>query len=196
MVTHKKHYLKLSAAALLVLGSLVFVYGQYKASIAPKPPEVNWILNPNGDDSSGRAGPINKGEIQKMFPAQERKQMREDIYVRLEFSAEQREKMEKIAQKYDGRFTPEAFQGRMKEWKEVLTPEQWANGQEMRGEIMQRVGERIRSRIMQRAGILPEAERRKFEEKLDQRIQERQQRVEKRLNELNNNTQQSTGDGK
>lgn len=196
MVTRTKHYLKLTVAVLFILGSFIFVYGQYKASVAPKPSERNRTSPPNEGDLSDKSGPVDQGEIQKMFPAEERKQMREEMYGRLDLSAEQHKKMEKIAHKYDGRFSPEALEGRMKEWKEVLSKEQWAKGQEMRGEIMQRIGERIRSRVMQRAGVLPEAERRKFEEKLDQRIGERQQRAENRLNELNNDTQQSSDDQK
>lgn len=185
MDTRTKHYLKLSVAVVLVLGSLLFVYAQYKASTPPKPS----IIQPRENDSASTTRPINEGEIQKIFPAEERKQMREEIYSKLELTPEQHEKMEKIAQKYEGKFTPDAMEARMKEWQEVLTPDQWQKGQNMRGEIVQKIGDRVHSRIMQRAQVLPEAERRKFEEKLDQRIQERQQRVEDRLNELNSSQQ-------
>ncbi|MBN1902739.1 hypothetical protein JW926_15545 [Candidatus Sumerlaeota bacterium] len=185
MDTRTKNNIKLVVSILLVLGSFLFVYGQYRASLPPKPPEGAGILLPNSEQS----GQINAPEIQKIFPAEERKQMREEIYGKLELSLGQREKMEKIAEKYDGQFTPGALEARMKEWKEALTPEQWQKGQEMRGAIVKNVSDRIRSRIMQRAAILPESERRKFEEKLDQRIQERQARVENRLNEINSRIQ-------
>jgi hypothetical protein len=182
MAAQKKQYIKLIFATLLVTGSIVFVYGRYKATMEPPPP----VERPNEKSSSEESSQVNAGEIQKIFPSEERKQMREEIYGKLELSSEQREKMEKIARKYEGQFTPGAMEARMKEWKEVLTPEQWAKGQEMRGEIMQKIGSRIRSRVMERASVLPESERRKFEEKLDQRLQEREQLAEKRLNELNN----------
>lgn len=174
---------KMALAIIFVLGSAVFLYGQYdKTRTQPPPPPASMETVMAGGGAGfdfdgpmpGGGGQGGRNQWQAAFPEAEREKMRQEMAKELKLTPEQQTKLRE-AEKALESGSNEDRRNVMRQMGEVLTPEQ----QGQMGAFMMRRGQEFRQKRLETAKkLLGEDEFKKFEKKLQQRMEQRRQRFQ------------------
>ena len=168
---------KIAAAIILAVSALVFGYSQFR-NARPSQDSMMAQLESRENLPEHQMKPIgfnagkNGGQF-RLLNDEEREKMRAEFIADLNLTPEQQARLDELITDHDEEQRgPENWQRFYRSLREVLTDEQKIKMEEF---INART-KNFRQRILERASILPPDQKKKFEEKLDKRIQERMNR--------------------
>ena len=150
----RSHGLKLVVAAALLVGSVVFVYAQWK-STRPAPPPAD-------------ERPIAEQRFAEQRPSREEmEQRRAEMFSELNLTPEQQEQIQALGTPEGRGMGREAGRARMEAMREILTSEQ-------REQMREQMTQRMRDRMSRQADVLPPDQREAFNRRLEERIEQHQ----------------------
>jgi hypothetical protein len=149
-------------AVILVVGGLGFLYAQYQKVQPPERAERPRTIVATTGPNAGQEVPNPNANMRPS--REERAAMRDQLLASLNLSPEQQEQMDALQKKYEG-VEGRDRRGMFREAREILTPEQQ---EQARAQMMGM----FRARMEQRMAVLPEGEKEKFREKLEERMAE------------------------
>ncbi len=152
-----------AALSLLVVAGAYFAIQLQGTNVPPPAPTPNAASAEGPPQSFRRGEPPNEEERAEL-----RREFREELETQLALTEAQKAQLRALEEENGGRGNPGDFRERRAALEEILTPEQREKAREY-------FMSRIRSRIAERASVLPPEEQQKFMEKLDERMERRRE---------------------